>query len=311
MSRQMSEPRSGFDPERYYRKNSRLFRSLGVGRDTGAIHRPVYLEDSWTKKQALEGVHELLLGQVERLGGTDTVTAIDLGCGFGSSLLRLGREGLTLGLGVVADTHQAQQAKQRLKAADLPFEILVGDFCDSALKGRLQSRAPQCDLIYMIEALTHARDARAVFELARAMLRPGGCFVVCDDVVRDPAPRGSSKPKQGLASEAMTRNLNRFRVGWQLPALSQARELRRLARRCGLEIAEDLDLTPHLRLKTPRDLLVQAAVRLLRPVLGDPQTTEQAARAPSYWLNLNGGHALQQLLLHGQVQYRFFVFRRP
>ena len=80
----------------------------------------------------------------------------------------------------------------------------------------------------------------------------------------------------------------------------QERDLRALAKRSGFEIVRNIDLTSHLELRRPRDLLLAAAVAVGRPL-----------RLTGYrWLSFVGGNALQAALAAGLIEYRFMVWHR-
>lgn len=67
--------------------------------------------------------------RAERLAGTGTTAALDLGCGIGSDLLALARAGLRV-RGVERDPVRAAIARANLAALDLDGEVLCADAAD-------------------------------------------------------------------------------------------------------------------------------------------------------------------------------------
>jgi CheY-like chemotaxis protein len=76
--------------------------------------------------------------------------------------------------------------------------------------------------------------------------------------------------------------------------------LRAYAGREGLALIDDRELTSYLTLQRPCDRLIAAFVRLGRGI---------PFRSP-WWDSWVGGHAIQQCLLTGLVQYRFLIFEK-
>jgi hypothetical protein len=66
----------------------------------------------------------------------------------------------------------------------------------------------------------------------------------------------------------------------------------------GLVLEDDLDLTPDLELRRPRDRFIAAMVAAGRPL----------RLRGEYWRMLCGGDALQWCLLHGLLNYRVLRF---
>ena len=115
------------------------------------------------------------------------------------------------------------------------------------------------DLTFSIEAFIHGPDARGYFRQAARTLRPGGTLVLCDDFLA-----ATALP----TSQRATQQLDDFRTGWHVGSLLTVDQVRELAAEYGLVLTRDLDLTPELELRRPRDRWISALVtcgRLVRP----------------------------------------------
>jgi cyclopropane fatty-acyl-phospholipid synthase-like methyltransferase len=269
---------------RYYDNNTPAFGRLGQG--GAAIHRGVWGPGVSTRAAAFHYVDELLLGTLPPDAGKPTI--VDLGCGMGASLLYLaGRIDMT-GEGITISPLQAARATALIAeaGADARVRCREGDFL--SLPDDLAGRA---DLTFSIEAFVHSPDADGYFREAARTLRPGGKLVICDDFLTSAVP-----PAEGRAA----RRLEEFRTGWRVGSLLAVDQVRALAADHGLVLTRDLDLTPLLELRRPRDRLTSVLVTLGRAVrpTGD------------YWQSLVGGNALQWALIHGLLSYRFLELQR-
>jgi SAM-dependent methyltransferase len=269
---------------RYYDSNTAKFE--GLGQAGGSIHRAVWGPGVATRHEAFHYVDELVLRALPRQVARPVV--VDLGCGLGASLLYLaGRADLT-GEGLTISPVQAERATQLITAAGAADRVRcrAGDYL--AIPADLAGTA---HVAFSIEAFVHGPDAGGYFREAARTLRPGGSLLVCDDFLAgSPAPTGSRA----------ARRLAEFRAGWRIGSLLSVEQARTLAAAHGLTLVDDVDLTPHLELRRPRDrwisLLVAAGRRLRVP--GD------------YWQSLVGGDALQWCLRRGVLRYRTLRFDR-
>jgi hypothetical protein len=101
-------------------------------------------------------------------------------------------------------------------------------------------------------------------------------------------------------SSQHTRWLQEFRRGWHATGLLSLQQTAQIARSQHLSLISDRDLTPFLELQRPRDRLIAVLVTLGRHFpLHRP-----------YWSSLVGGHALQQCLLSGLIEYHVLVFEK-
>ena len=101
-------------------------------------------------------------------------------------------------------------------------------------------------------------------------------------------------------SPRTARRMAEFRTGWHVGSLLTVGQVRTMAAAHGLELVRDLDLTPYLELRRPRDRWIGALLavgRVFRPT-------------GLYWQSLVGGDALQWALIHDLLSYRFLELRR-
>ena len=268
---------------RYYDQNLERFERLGQGKTS--IHRAVWGPGIDTRQAAFHYVDELILAQLRPLGGTPKV--VDLGCGVGASLVYLASQLDIHAEGITISPRQAERAA-RLIAAARPLgkvRCRQGDYL------ALPPDITDADLAFSIEAVVHSPDLTRYFREAARALRPGGKLIVCDDFLADRA----TSP-----SRVEQRWLDEFRQGWRIGSLVTVAKARALALAEGLELVDDLDLSPHLELRRPRDRWISLLMIALRPLKPRGE----------YWLSLLGGNALQLALEAGVLQYRFLTFQR-
>ncbi len=280
------------DVANYYDANTASFLRYGGGRSTQAIHRPVWAPGVSRRRAALDYVHGLLLEELAALGGPDACRVLDLGCGSGASLRWLAAHGASAGTGVSNSSLQIELARKNTRFADR-LEYRLADFCQNDP----QLVDQPVDLAYGIESFVQGSDPHGFFRNAAKSLRPGGRLALCDDFL-------ASDLKADELSEQERAWLDDFRHGWRVSSLMAPQQADWLAKRHGLELASDTDLTQWLRLNRLRDLGTTAAVRMVRPF-----ERESGSENPR-WLSLMGGHALRRCLQKGLVRYRFRVWSK-
>ncbi|GAA1407073.1 SAM-dependent methyltransferase [Catellatospora coxensis] len=269
---------------RYYDNNAAAFERLGQG--GASIHRAVWGPGVATRAQAFHHVDELLLDTLPPDLARPSV--VDLGCGLGASLLYLAGQTDLTGEGITISPAQAARATELIAEAGLAERVRCreGDFLAVP-----EDLAGTADLAFSIEAFIHSPDADGYFREAARTLRPGGRLVVCDDFLTSAATPDSPKAARRMAE---------FRTGWHVGSLLTVGQVRTAAAAHGLELVRDLDLTPYLELRRPRDRWISAllaAGRVFRPT-------------GLYWQSLVGGDALQWALIHDLLSYRFLELRR-
>jgi SAM-dependent methyltransferase len=269
---------------RYYDNNTAVFDRLGRG--GGSIHRAVWGPGVSTRPEAFHYVDELILGNLPPDVARPAV--VDLGCGLGASLLYLASRTDMTGEGITISPLQAERATRRIADMGAAERIRCREGNYLSVPHDLAGAA---DLAFSIEAFVHGPDASGYFREAARTLRPGGRLIVCDDFLA--AGATSATPRAA-------RRLDQFRTGWRAGSLLTIEHVRTLAAAHGLTLVSDLDLTPHLELRRPRDRWISVLVTAGRPL-----------RIPGeYWQSLVGGDALQWCLTEGALQYRVLRFDR-
>jgi cyclopropane fatty-acyl-phospholipid synthase-like methyltransferase len=273
---------------RYYDDNTRLFLSLGQGSE-GTIHRAVWGPGVEDRRQAMRYVDTLLLQRLRAISDVapgQRLQVADLGCGVGSSLCWIAEQLPIAGTGITISPAQAELGMKRIAAQGLSDRVrcIQGNFCD------LPAGLEPADLAFGIESFIHAPDAKAFFEQAANLVRPGGYLMVCDDLLAE-----------GARDISRARSLaKRVRDGWKGLNLLTESEAHGLARQAGFEPVETVDLTPFLEIQRPRDYAIGALMRCFGwlPVRGN------------YWAMLYGGHALQLSLKRGWMKYLVLTWQR-
>jgi cyclopropane fatty-acyl-phospholipid synthase-like methyltransferase len=269
---------------RYYDNNTAAFDRLGQG--GASIHRAVWGPGVSTRPAAFHHVDELILGALPSDVARPTI--VDLGCGLGASLLYLAGRIDMRGEGLTISPLQAVRATRIIAEAGAGERVRCREGNYLSVPDDLAGRA---DLTFSIEAFLHSPDADGYFREAARTLRPGGKLVICDDFLTSAAP---------AASPRGARRLEEFRTGWRVGSLLTVEQVRTQAAVHGLVLARDLDLTPHLELRRPRDRFISMLVTAGRPFRPGGE----------YWQSLIGGDALQWALVHDLLNYRFLELQR-
>ena len=259
---------------------SRQFRAFS-GVEAHTIHRS--LVDEASGDFSPRTIHAILGA---RIAGLSPIEALDAGCGYGGTCLELHERLGGRWLGVTLS--QAQVAIARRNAAAMRK--------DGAVTFRRQSYDDPFDgdfnLIYCIESLIHAPDpARSLRNLA-ASLRPGGLFIIVDDMPAEPFP------------DAFAEDLAEFGRLWRCPAMASVRRIGDYLNSAGCVVEEVRDLTGLMR---PRDetsiALAIADIRKRawrRRLVGLQSVTDAEI----------GGLLLERLGRNGSVRYQMIVARK-
>lgn len=114
---------------------------------------------------------DLLLA--EQLQPRQSDTALEIGTGSGSSLIRFSRlVGTMHGADVSrAPIERLRRFLPRFQSAGQKLDLFVLDFCDAALPSRLTERY---DLIFSCDTVEHVPDPRRFFANVFQLLKPGG-----------------------------------------------------------------------------------------------------------------------------------------
>lgn len=273
---------------RYYDDNTPLFLALGQPA-TDTIHRALWAPGVDTHAAALNHSNELVWRELHALLERDQPARpklVDLGCGVGGSLFyllaRAGRPALALGATV--SPVQARLALRRSRALGLPAAFVQADF-------HWPPASAGADLVYSIEAFSHAGDPARYLAAAAQLLRPGGRLILCDDFRSAPLAALDARARRWLAA---------YQAGWHIPQLQSAAEAAAAAEARGLHLVSARDLTGLIRLRALPDRAAEAVLTLAQPMLA----------GPAYLAGAVGSLALQQCLRAGWVGYHFLVFER-
>jgi SAM-dependent methyltransferase len=278
------------DVRRYYDSNTERFERYGQGRGTGAIHRAVWGEGVRTEPAAFEYLDQLVLLELLGIAGAfpEPLHVLDLGCGVGASLVYLAERAPVIATGATLSGVQAERARRRIQRAGLAERVR----CIEADYTELPADVAPAHVAFSIEAFIHAEDTAAYFRAAARHVVPGGLLVVCDDFA---SPRAES-----TLSPEESETLDDVRRHWLAHSLVTVARAAKLAEHHGFELASDRDLTSRLELGRPRDRVIAALVALGRRLsLGGYR-----------FRSFVGGHALQQALLSGLLEFHALVFRK-
>ncbi len=271
--------------QRYYDRNTRLFRALGLGNRAYAAHRAIWDEAATTFDAALQRVNALALAEIQSFAAERRVAALrllDLGCGLGGTLAFCARALPEARLaGATLSATQARIARRILPRAHAV--VITGDFHHLPFAARFH-------VALAIEAFAHSHDLQRAFDQASAALLPEGRLIVCDDVV-----------VRAPSNAAEERWLTAFREGWRVPGVRPLDEVIAAARRAGLALRSTRDLTGALRLHRLPPILAGAARDALR----------LAGWAHPFIHSLSGSLALQECLARRIVAYCLMVFEKP
>lgn len=149
---------------------------------------------------------------------------LDLGCGFGASLLRWVAAGAQSGVGVTASAVQVATARQETERRGLAARA-------SFVHGDFTALPPgPFDVVLAIESLGHAHDLAAVLQRVRAVLAPDGVLLLVDDHLRE-ARNGDDADVRELARR------------WRSPRLRSVAELDEALTSTGFSTRVEHDLT--------------------------------------------------------------------
>jgi SAM-dependent methyltransferase len=232
---------------------------------------------------------------MQQMGDPPRRRLLDLGCGFGASLLRWlpPREDADPGapdagapedghaFGVTPSGYQVRRARQ------IANQSGVGARC-TFLQQNLEAELPSdLDVILAIEALGHTADLPKVLRQIRQALRPAGKLIWLEDLLR--APAAADADVATLANE------------WSSPPLRDVASVRRDLQAAGLQLVEEWDLTPQVPHRSlPQIQRSQAAASRWRRFTPLP-FARRIAQA------FVGGFALERLYAREMTCYRVLL----
>ncbi len=273
----------------YYERNTALFLRATP---TATIHRAVWAEGVNTLDRALNYTNAQvtrIVAQHARAHPRTHARILDLGCGVGGTLFYV----LTHlpipahGIGVTLSQVQAQIARAHA------LELNLAHICDFIQADfQFVPVTSQFDVIVSVEAFAHATAPERYFDQITRLLKPGGQWIVCDDFLAARALTGLNAIDQAW--------LAAYQRGWQVPNVRAITWVESIAAEHGLRLADQCDLTPHLRLRA----LPNPVARALQ------QIGERLPKVHPIVPSMLGSLALQNCLKRGLVTYRFLVFEQ-
>ena len=270
---------------RYYERNTAWMLRFGQGRGEAVIHRPVWMGQGISRREALHTVDRLIAEALLAAGRPSrTVKRIlDLGCGAGGSALWLAARYPLDITGLTLSPLQARTARNQSLRRGLAerCRFRVADFTDLP---RLEGIGGA----YAIESFSHGHDPAAFFARLEGLLAAGSRLIVCDDFLA---------PVQGAGMDQRQRWLSRFRQGWHLQSLLQADQFLRIASEHRFQLVELKNLTPFVH---PAPPLLSGLQRLLGAAL----------KFTAWGSSMYGGSALQVCQSNGWTEYLMFVLEK-
>jgi SAM-dependent methyltransferase len=223
---------------------------------------------------------EWLGAQVDRARLPARPRVLDLGCGFGSSLLHWARTHGAGGLGLSSSPYQIAKATAAAQQAGL------ADRCRFVVQSFEQPVAGPFDVVLAIESLGHAADLGAVLRRAAQVLDAAGTLLLVDDLLRAPA--------SGDADVA------ELAARWSSPPLRTRTEVRAALAGAGLAVRREVDLSAQV---PARHRPARRTGRLLRALRAIAPSRSARGLADAFL----GGLALERLYARQLVDYVFFA----
>ncbi len=290
------------DVEEYYNRNTSAFLRFGHGTSrSGGIHRALWAPEVTTVAEAMDYIHTRIVAALRK--GTPTSDGVrhygDMGCGVGTSVLRIAEITGAAVTGVTLSPVQYGEAQKRIarwgeqrRPVRGPCRVFRGDFTDPALLARVADRGP-LDGAWMVESYNHADDAETLLGGIAGIIRPGGVFTIVDDFPADSLIAGDPSPRVG-------RLRDEFLSGWHVKTFLPPSRLKEIAARHGFDHILEEDYSAYIAHRRLRDYLVRAGAAVGRVL----------RRSSPGWDNLRGGSALEQLSREGYIRYQLHAFLR-
>ncbi|MCR9244302.1 MAG: methyltransferase domain-containing protein [bacterium] len=218
----------------------------------------------------------------------DRGDVLDLGCGFGATLLRWLEWTDGRGVGVTASPFQARSAMGEAARRGL------ADRCELRVQDFTQAIAAEVDAAIAVEALGHAHDLATVLGNVARSLRPGGRFVWVEDLLAEPF----------AAEGGRDEDVDELSRRWFSPPLRSRQAARDALRDAGLTLVDEHDLTPRVQFATAAAVARRAA-RLARWRWLPIPPWQRLADA------FLGGCALERLYARGVACYVVLVATAP
>ncbi len=227
-------------------------------------------------------VHDII---VESLPKLVAPRILDAGCGLGGTMLELvcRYDGTAVGLTLSPEQRRRAALEAAARGMADRVDVRVQTF-DAPPPGPF-------DLIVAIESLAHSSDPHVSVTALASGLRPGGWFVIVDDM-----------PEAEALGSA---DFEIFRRGWEAPVVWTRRDYLAAFTHLGLRTDVDRDLTPESPVRTLTRIrrleVVNRCAHALVPHAGWRGVLD------SYY----GGLALERLYRRGAMRYRLLAAVRP
>jgi SAM-dependent methyltransferase len=206
---------------------------------------------------------------------------LDLGCGFGATLLRWLAAHGGEGVGVTTSAFQIARATDAAIAHGFAARLrFVRQHYAVPVAGPF-------DVVLAVESLGHAEDLAAVLAVVRRAVAPRGRFIWVEDLLNGECVRDA--------------DVDELALRWASPPLRTLAEARERLAAAGLSVTRELDLTASVPVRDENALLrAQRQLRWLRRLAPLPRLR----RIGDAFL---GGVALERLYARGFASYRVFV----
>ncbi len=245
-----------------------------------AIHRRIAVPTGWKADNPREPQSSYLydyVAEVARL--PPNVRILDLGCGFGAGMLRLGRTLKATGIGITTSATQVAHGNHVLASAGLDQSQLVEKSFADPISGPFGAAIA-------IESLVHAEDLHATLKHVAGALVPGGVLAVVDDLWGDQIPQ---VPEAVLG-------------GWGMARPTKLKDLLVALKENGLHVIVCNDITSQVKLIDPMiRRLAKMALRCATAATSDRSVVMSFYEAQVY---------LQEAMSRGALRYQIVVARR-
>ena len=207
------------------------FRSFS-GWHAGTIH--CWLTNPATGEFSPTTIHHLMLETGIEKG--QSIEALDAGCGYGGTMLALRDAVGGRWHGITISRRQYAVGRKTARQKGL------GEAVTFALQSYDAPQARSYNLIYAIESLIHSASPEATVRNLAQSLRPGGTFIIVDDM-----PVGHVPPDQ-------QGDLERFKALWRCPVMPSEAQWSAYLEHEGCEVIGVRDLTPLMRPRLPEQI---------------------------------------------------------
>ena len=216
------------------------------------------------------------------VGGVQGARVVDVGCGFGASILRAVDAGASRCSGFTPSPYQVTQARRVAAArgvgARCRFEVATMD-----------RPLPPADFVTAVESLGHTVDLRAALDSIAGACREGGGgrFLWLEDLLAEPAAEDQDVVALGRA--------------WSSPPLRCIAEADEALRAAGLAVVASHDLSDQV---VTRDIAILDRARRRLSLLLRVVPVPSVRRVLAAFL---GGVHLERLYARQLVRYRLVV----